>query len=318
MCFRPCRASSIAVSVLIAAVVMPGLVSARCVTHPSQGVGQALSFGTVSVSAETAPGTVLAEKTTAAWSAPQFKCIKPTRTGSLALFGTSSAMGGNIYETNVPGVGIRVYFFNSSYGERALPEREFIPWTFKGQLSNAHFRVQLIKTGEVTTGGRLLTGTLARAGYDDQPQVWVDLVDAHIEPQRPTCAFASRRLVFALGKVDGRDLQLAGSSHWATQSLVVTGCTNATQMLMSFTGTPDANEASLFKLSGTGAATGVAVELRSDEPDAQALPNSPTPLVLPARTEGQQLGFRARYRTTGETITPGAANTHITVNVAYR
>jgi type 1 fimbria pilin len=302
----------------LAALVVSGPVSARCLSHPSQGVGQALSFGTVSVAADAAPGTVLAEKTTAGWNAPAFKCIKPTRTGSLALFGTSSALGDNVYDTNIPGVGIRIYFFNSGYGERVLPDREFIPWTFKAQLSNAHFRVQLVKTGEVTTGGHLLTGTLARAGFDDQAQAWVDLTDAHIEPQRPTCAFASKRLVFALGQVDGRDLKLAGSSHWATQSLVVKGCTNATQMLMSFTGTPDANETSLFKLSGAGAATGVAVELRSDDPDAQALPNSPTPLVLPARTEGQQLGFRARYRTTGDTIAPGAANTHITVNVAYR
>lgn len=297
---------------------MPGLASARCITHPSQGVGQALSFGTVSVSADAVPGTVLAEKTTAAWSSPQFKCVKPTRTGSLALFTTASALGDHIYDTNVPGVGIRVYFYNSSYGERVLPDRDFIPWIFKSPLSNAHYRVQLIKTGEITNGGSLLTGTLARAGYDDQAQVWTDLVDARIEPQRPTCAFASKRLVFALGKVDGRDLKLAGSSHWATQSLVVTGCTNATQMLMSFAGMPDTDEASLFKLSGAGAATGVAVELRSDDPDAQALPNSTTPLVLPARTEGQQFGFRARYRTTGVAIAPGPADTHITVNVAYR
>lgn len=115
MCSCPCRASFLAVVMAVAASVTPGPASARCVTHPSQGVGQALSFGTVSVPAETARGTVLAEKSTAAWNAPQFKCIKPTRTGSLALFGSPSALGDNIYETNVPGVGIRVYFFNSSW-----------------------------------------------------------------------------------------------------------------------------------------------------------------------------------------------------------
>lgn len=303
---------------IVAALALPRPGVARCVSHPSQGVAQALSFGTVSVPKDAAPGAVLAEKSTAAWNSPQFKCIKPTRTGSLSLYGTPSSLGDRIYDTNIPGIGIRIYFYNGNYGERVLPESEYIAWTFKAQLSNAHFRVQLIKTGEVTAGGNLLTGTLARAGYDHQAQAWVDLVDARIEPQRPTCAFVSRRLVFALGKVDARDLALAGSSHWATQSLVVTGCTNASQMLLSFTGTADANESSLFKLSGADAATGVAVELRSDDPDAQALPNSPVPLLLPARTEGQTLGFRARYRTTGATLSPGAANTHITVNVAYR
>jgi type 1 fimbria pilin len=125
-------------------------------------------------------------------------------------------------------------------------------------------------------------------------------------------------LLFALGKVDARDLLAAGSSHWATQQLVVTGCSNASQMLMTFSGAADPVDRSLFALNGTDRATGVAVELRSDDPDAPALPNSATPLVLPVRATGQTYGFRARYRTTGSTIGPGSANTSITVNVAYR
>ncbi|MET0254540.1 MAG: fimbrial protein [Luteibacter sp.] len=302
----------------VVALSAPAIATARCLSHPSQGVAQSLSFGPVVVSPDAPAGTVLAERSTAGWQSPRFKCIKPVRTASLGLFGTPSPLGDNIYETNVPGVGIRVYFYNHNYGERAVPDREPISWIFDAQLANAHFRVQLVKTGAVVDGGNLLAGTLARGGYDDQAQAWVDLADTHIEPQRPTCAFASKRLLFTLGKVDGRDLAAAGSSHWATQQLLVTGCTHASQMLMTFSGTADPADPSLFRLTGQGTATGVAVELRSDDPDTQALPNSPTPLVLPARTEGQSFGFRARYRTTGARIEPGAANTSITVNVAYR
>lgn len=308
----------VAVPVALACLVFSPGAAAGCVSHPSQGTAQPLSFGTVSVAADAPVGAVLAERITPAWSSPAFKCVKPRRTGSLGLFNTPAAAGDNVYATNLPGVGIRVYFYNSSYGERVLPEREFIPWIFKAQLTNAHFRVQLVKTGPIPAGGNLLYGTLARAGYDDQAQVRVDLVQGRVEPQRPTCAFAGKRLVFALGKVDARDLAFAGSSAWVTQSLVVTGCTDATQMLMTFRGTPDARQAPLFQLDGPGAAGGVAVELRSVDPDVQAIPNSPTALVLPAPREGQSFGFRARYRTTGAALVPGTANTRITVNVAYR
>lgn len=308
----------VAVPLALACLVVSPGAAAGCLAHPSQGIAQPLSFGTVSVAADAPVGTVLAERTTAAWSSPAFACVKPRRTGSLVLFTTPSAGGDNVYATNLPGVGIRVYFFNSNYGERVLPESEFIPWTFKAQLSNAHFRVQLVKTGPIPDGGSLSYGTLARAGYDNQAQVRVDLVQGRVEPQRPTCAFAGRRLVFALGKVDARDLATAGASAWVTQSLVVTGCTGATQMLMTFRGTPDARLASLFQLEGPGAAGGVAVELRSVDPDVQAIPNSPDPLVLPAQREGQSFGFRARYRTTGAALVPGTANTRITVDVAYR
>lgn len=321
---HPARALRTSALIVLAALglALPHAASARCLAHPSQGTAQPLSFGIVTVPADAPVGAVLAEKTTPAWSSPAFSCIKPTRTGSLSLFTTPSALGDHIQATNLPGVGIRVYFFNNNYGERVLPDREFIRWTFKAQLANARFRVQLIKTGPIPTGGPLLTGRLARAGYDDQPQVAVDLVQARIEPQRPTCTFATKRIVFPLGKVDARDLAAAGSSAWVRQPLVVTGCTGASQLLLTFRGAPDKRQPSLFEVGGagvtTGVATGVAVELHSDDPDVQAVPNDPTPLRLSAQREGQAVGFRARYRTTGAMLTPGAAHANITVDVAYR
>jgi len=291
---------------------------AGCLGYPSQGAAQALSFGTVHVPVDAPPGTVLAEKSTAAWTSSKFKCLYPTRTSSLGLFTTPSASGGGIYQTNVPGVGIRIYFDHGNSGERLVPERASVPFIFDATLANAHYRVQLIKTDAVDVGGPLTPGTLARGGYDDHAQVWATLANTQIEPERPTCAFVSLRLIFALNKVDGRDLLVAGSSPWVSQALVSTGCRNATQILMSFSAPADDQDSSLFKVTGVHPATGVAVELRSDEPDAQAIPNSPAPLVLPAVREGRSYGFRARYRRVGQVVTPGEANASIVVNVSYR
>jgi type 1 fimbria pilin len=291
---------------------------AGCLGYPSQGVAQMLSFGTVRVPVDAPVGTVLAEKLTPAWTSSKFKCLYPTRTSSLGLFTTPSARGDGIYQTNLPGIGIRTYFDNGNHGERLVPERASIPFIFDATLANTHYRVQLIKTDAVDVGGLLTPGTLARGGYDDHAQVWVDLANTQIEPERPTCAFVTPRLTFALNKVDGRDLLVAGSSPWVTQALISTGCRNATQILMSFSALADDQDSSLFKVTGAHPATGVAVELRSDEPDAQVIPNSPSPLVLPAVREGRSYGFRARYRRVGQTVAPGEANASIVVNVSYR
>lgn len=292
---------------------------AGCLSHPKQGAPQTVSFGTIEVPVDTPVGAVLAEVASSSpYHSAKFKCFYPQRTSTLGLFTTPSALGAGIYETNVKGVGIRFYFTSAAYNDVPVPDNTKLPFIMDGTLSNAYFKVQLIKTAEVTQGGTLTPGTLARAGFDGQAQVWVNLLDARVEPQRPTCAFASRRLVFALDKVDGGTLALSGSSHWATQQLVSTGCNHATQILMTFSGNADEADPSLFKLNGPDSASGVAVELRSDEPDAQAVPNSVTPLILRAVNEGQSYGFRARYRTTGKPLAPGPANASITVNVAYR
>jgi type 1 fimbria pilin len=291
---------------------------AGCLGYPSQGGPQTVSFGSVTVPVDLPAGALLAEKSTVGWTSSKFKCFKPTRTASMGIFATPSTRGEGIFATNVPGVGVRVYFDNGQHGERLVPDREHIPWIFDTPLVNAHFRVQLIKTDAVDTGGALTSGTLARGGYDDRAQAWVDLTDTRIEPERPTCAFATRSLTFPLGRVDGRDLLVAGSSSWVSQSLVSTGCRNATQILMSFTALADEHDASLFKVTGATPAAGVAVELRSDDPDTQVLPNNTSPLILPAVREGRSYGFRARYRLVGQTVTPGEANASIVVNVSYR
>jgi type 1 fimbria pilin len=293
-------------------------VHAGCLSYPSQGGPQSLSFGIVQVPFDARVGDVLAEQRTVGWTSSKFKCIKPTRTASLGIFTVPSGTGDGSYATNVQGVGIRIYFYNSNQGEQPVPDQAAIPWIFDAQLADAHFRVQLVKTDAIKGGGTLASGTLARGGYDQRAQAWVDLTGTQVEPERPTCAFTSRGLTFALGKVDGRDLLVAGSSPWVSQTLVTTGCDRATQILMSFTALAHEQDASLFKVTGIHTATGVAVELRSDDPDSQAIPNSALPLVLPAVHEGHSYGFRARYRRVGQTLTPGEANASIVVNVAYR
>jgi len=165
------------------------LLATKCLSHPSQGAIQRISFGTVAVSADSRPGTVLAERIGAPQLVVVATCIHPTRTSSLHLFTTPSALGGGIYETNVKGIGIRTYFDYLHFGQVTAPEKLYIGSIFKSYVGAA--KVQLIVTGPVEQGGDLQTGRLATAGYDGHAQAVVDLVDARIALRRPVCPFLS-------------------------------------------------------------------------------------------------------------------------------
>ncbi|NID16691.1 fimbrial protein [Luteibacter yeojuensis] len=311
-------------SLVLLLLLLPGPACATfplCKLPPAQNGPQQVSFGIVRVPADAPLGAILARRVTSPWTPSYgYLCKKYTSTFTLGLFG-GTALGEGTHATNLPGVGIRIRFHHNGEWVVLPYVRSHDHGLFKPVqlvLINAHFSVELVKTGAIVRGGNLSQGILAQAGFDNRPLVQLALLDARVEPQRPTCAFLSRQLVFDLGKVDGGVLRSEGHSRWATQQLVSTGCSNVTEMLMTFTGAADEADPSLFKLNGGDAAKGVAVEMRSDHPDTQAIPNSSVPMVLPAWSEGRSHGFRARYRTTGGSLMPGSANTSITVNVTYR
>lgn len=312
----------LALFLLLLVVPTPSSALALCKLPPAQGAPQHIAFGVVQVPANAPVGQVLATRRSNPWSSSQYHfCAKYTRTFTLgALVGP--ALGDGVHASNVPGVGLRVRF-HYYLGEYLLPftdTYEAPPLGAKPDTAmlNASFSVELVKTGPIGAGGALTPGRLASAGYDHRPLVTLDLGDTRIEPQRSTCSFQSRTLLFDLGQVDGGALSAAGHSQWATQELVVTGCTDATYLLMTFTGVPDEADPGLFKLDGTSAARGVAVELRAAHLDTHLVPNDPRPLELRVWPYCEVCGFRARYHTTGRQLAPGSANAHITVNVAYR
>ena len=161
----------------------------QCLSHPSQGAIQRISFGAIAVPPDARPGTVLAERTGGAQLTFLVTCIHPTRTSSLHLFTTPSVLGQGIYETNVKGIGVRTYFDYFKVGQAVVPENLYIGSIFKSYVGAA--KVQLIVTGPVKQGGDLQTGRLATAGYDGHAQAIVDLVDARITLRKPVCPFRS-------------------------------------------------------------------------------------------------------------------------------
>jgi len=304
--------------IVVGALLLVSEARAGCTSYASQGAAQIVSFGDLTVARSVAVGQVIAERVTTGWTGGVGKCTKPRRTAALGIFSVPTGIG-ETYATNVPGIGIRVFHHGFGWNRIPVPDDFQTTGIFSAQVKDGYFAVQLVKTSTDIGSGAVTNGTIAQAGFDNRRQIWVDLMDTRIVPEQPTCGFVSKKLLFDLGDVDGGALHASGHSGWASQSLVSTGCSAATEMMLTFSGRADPHDANLFRLDGeSGAAAGVAVELRADAPDQQVLPNSAAPLRLPAGTEGRLYGFRARYRTTGAPLSPGPANLSITVDVAYR
>ncbi|MGE7137823.1 S8 family serine peptidase [Luteibacter sp. NPDC031894] len=202
---------------LLPLLVLAGPCYAKgCLFHPSQGAPQRVSFGLIAVPADAKPGTVLAERTATPRLSYDIRCLFATRTSAMNLFQTPSAIGNGVYETNVPGVGIRVSFDYGGGTYYPAPESAYMGWIFQSRLNGA--KVELVVTGPITDGGELRTGTLAGAGYDGRVQAMVDLVDARIKPQEAMCPFlAPRSWVKVHGSMhaDGPDFAATAGASYA-------------------------------------------------------------------------------------------------------
>ncbi|TCV92742.1 type 1 fimbria pilin [Luteibacter rhizovicinus] len=284
-----------------------------------QGVPQRVGFGRLVVPVGVEDGRILAEiLSTPAYTTPtlNYICYNSTRRGELSRFTTLSSYGQGVYETGIAGLGIRIYTMSTS---DHLPQRE-VPWNeyFPGRVSwimqNFRFKVQLVKTGPLSSG-TLGGGQVATWGHDGSRQITLDLTPIEVVAPTPTCAFSGTSASFPLRDVLFGNLGADGGSPWIHGSVTSAGCSNVNAVRMSFAGQADAGDAGLFAV--TGGAAGVGIELRSIQPDMAAVPNSPKPIVLTPRAAGGQYAFKARYKRNGRPFSAGRGDANITVHVAY-
>lgn len=288
-----------------------GAANAQCSMPPSAGDQTVYLPPTMYVSSRLPIGSMIGRAYDSAplYSHPTIACSPwtsvRTYTKPLVLWGSG------IYATNVPGVGIRILRLDNGAATNV------IPYTF---TTNSHmgatqsgYRVEFYKIGPVNYGV-LEAGRYAQHTLNGSYVTSVALPSVPISGRDPSCDFGTFSDVH-LGSVPGSQFVAPGSTtEWKQFALRALDCFDTTTVAMTFTGTANPVDSSLF--ASTGTASGVAIELQT-QAGAPAIPNSPTPVTFAASDGPSTFGMRARIKQTDSRVQSGDVSAAITVNITY-
>ncbi|WP_266171122.1 fimbrial protein [Dyella subtropica] len=113
------------------------------------------------------------------------------------------------------------------------------------------------------------------------------------------------------------DVGSSPSSGWVNFPITSQGCSaDIVTLHMGFDGNADTTNKGLFAI--TGGARGIGIQLQTQDGSATVVPNSTTDLLnwTPVGV-GSTYPMRARYVQTLDAVTPGAANSVVTVMLSY-
>jgi hypothetical protein len=306
----------------------------------AQGSPQTINFGTVQVSASLAIGARIA----AGLSTPDMQgntngttvlpngarsCLFP-QSGNITLFTSAYDASQKIYNTNIPGVGIRIFRTNPEGGlidpslAVGLP---FAPTLMSngggnsGPMNPEHYLVELIKTAN-TIGSGALTSGIAATRSDSSQQLSSLQISGTISNPVATCHLSTASATFDMGTHATTAFNTGPGTYpigWAAnQSLVSGGCTGAKTVSMTFSGFAAAAPYQNAFENHLGTAKGVAIELWHANSSQQAIPNDTSkPVTFTPAGAGGLYTFSARYIQTAASVTAGSVNAHVIVNVNY-
>jgi type 1 fimbria pilin len=122
-----------------------------------------------------------------------------------------------------------------------------------------------------------------------------------------------------LGRHHSGDFRNIGTfTAWVPVPITSQGCSaDIVTMHMGFEGTADTDNSGLFAVA-PGGATGLGIQLQTADGSVTVIPNSTTNLVnwAPLATGGIY-AMRARYVSTLPNVTPGDADSTVTVMLSY-
>lgn len=132
---------------------------------------------------------------------------------------------------------------------------------------------------------------------------------------------ASQDQTVTLGKINKSEFAKAGDVTAATKfSIVLKDCpATVTSAFVRFDGKPDATDSTLLAVdsSVTGAATGVAINLMSNDKKQLPLHGSNGTNYTLKSSGDNTLDFFAQYKSTAATVTAGPANSVANFSVVY-
>ncbi|EEJ1823381.1 fimbrial protein [Salmonella enterica] len=281
-----------------------------------------VSFGSVVVQRDAAVGSVIATASTGAYHGGNTLagCTTAwTYHWELSKWGTLSTLGGNIYNTNLPGIGIRLT--NTSSGK-------VIPYD-QSQKSNSYIyingiKAELIKTGDITSG-TLSTGVLARASaVAASSQLYFANVtlNGSNTVSSAACSVSTPTVDVPLGQHQKSEFSAPGSTtEWEAFNIGL-DCDKSARINVQIDATQDpSNVPGVMKLdSATGdlAATGVGVQVYFAPDDSAVQFGQSRYYDTSPNGSAETVQLKARYYQTSSAVTAGSANATATFTLSYK
>lgn len=304
-------------ALLLAALApLPRLAQAEC--HFTNGTGMTrVQFSTpsqITVPADVAPGTVLwASPMTAQNANVDVSCNQYTYGGITNYLGVQPGGGATTFATNIPGLSIRLARGSTSTYLMAKPNDYLTRGTTTFSQSTS---LELIATGPIANGSSLYAGQLAHWDFGNLESVVVFQTANTTTFTRPACTVAVDPTVVNLRAVTSGELQGGtGTTAADTPFAIQLNCPSALKLNITLDANSpySVNDGVLSITGGTGAASGVGVQITKDGQavklrQAISVNTSSGPFAIP---------FAARYYRTTGALKPGLVKATATYTLTY-
>ena len=279
-----------------------------------------ISFGNVAVQRDAAVGSVIATATTGAYNGGNTiaGCSEAwTYRWELSKWGTLSSLGSNIYNTNVPGVGIRLT--NTSSG-KVLPYDQSVGANVYIYIGGDGIKAELIKTGDIT-GGTLDSGMLARASVANQFYFANVTLNGTNTITSESCSVTTNPVNVPLGDHDKSEFSGPGSATaWQTFNINLSCIQGARiNVRIHATADSDAGVPGVITLDSDPVnASGVGVQLWYRYEDSPVQFGQERYYYTSPSGGNEYVQLQARYYQTTQSITAGKANATATFTLTYK
>ena len=283
----------------------------------------------IMITSQQGPGAVLMSRT---WplniSQDLSECVLGQQLNARWSTGSLKAAGNNIWQTSVPGIGVRFTLESARGVKLVVPESAYIP---PSELKGARLKMELIKTREQTGSGALKAGEYASFTYAGHggPVVRLNVPRNGIRIIASSCEIqGEKERRVTLPAVMAKSFRGQGSWSGETPFALNLVCHGGigprgeSELRVNWfgrnaQGTSPADGVLFNTLSSRNGARGVGIQILDWHKQPIRLNSSQTIGTVPSQYKVISLPMTARYYQYESRINPGAIYSALTFNLSY-
>jgi|UPI0007ABF35A type 1 fimbria pilin len=235
-----------------------------------------------------------------------------------------------VYETGVPGVGIKIAWSNAIADRpgdinqamiQNWPRAQFtLPYLNGVYLPPALYRAQFIKTGATSPGVISFQNPTATAVYGGVIAVSTFFTSTQINVKTASCRVTNSNIVVKLPTTSAQSLATVGSTQGATAFTIPLVCDANINLHYSIDGPADPANAPgvLANGSGSGMATGVGVQILQGGSPVTLGAVMDAGIKTSSDNQSISIPMVARYYKTSQVVSSGLVNAVATFSMTYQ